>query len=174
MANYPFLLMETQISSLVRFNMHFPPQASPYVTSPLEVFTYSFIITFYELLHIYNGVFISDVYKDIMFDMFKWVSENPAPASIMLISSDDSFSRLLYDLSVRRGYNILLAAPSKVCASLTSTANAIWLWSTLISGGSPLKTAEQVTFKIQTLSASFYFACSNRGRFLVCSCLHHC
>lgn len=153
--------------------MHFPPQASPYVTSPLEVFTYSFIITFYELLHIYNGVFISDVCKVIMFDMLKWVSENPAPASIMLLSSDVRFSRLLYDLSVR-WYNILLSAPSKVCASLTSTANVIWLWSTLISGGSPLKTAEQVTFKIQTLSASFYFACSNRGRFLVCSCLHHC
>lgn len=93
------------------------------------------------LCHVPTG----DVYKDIMFDMFKWVSENPAPASIMLISSDDSFSRLLYDLSVRRGYNILLAAPSKVCASLTSTANAIWLWSTLISGGSPLKTAEQLS-----------------------------
>jgi hypothetical protein len=109
-----------------------------------------------------------------MFDMFEWVSENPAPASIMLISSDDSFSRILYDLSVRRRYNILLSAPSKVCASLTSTANVIWLWSTLISGGSPLNTAEQVTFKFKNLSASFNFACSNRGRFLVCSCLHHC
>ena len=87
-----------------------------------------------------------------MFDMLKWVSENPAPASIMLISSDHSFSRLLYDLSVRR-YNILLSAPSKVGASLTSTASVIWLWSTLIYGGSPLNTTEQVTFKIKTLLA---------------------
>ncbi|XP_039687922.1 uncharacterized protein [Medicago truncatula] len=92
------------------------------------------------LCHVPSG----DVYKVIMFDMLKWVLKNHAPASIMLLSSDVRFSKLLYDLSVRR-YNILLSAPSKVCASLASTANVIWLWSTLISGGSPLKTAEQLS-----------------------------
>jgi len=40
----------------------------------------------------HNRIFISGVYNGIMQDFLVWVLENPTPANILLISSDDSFS----------------------------------------------------------------------------------
>ena len=45
------------------------------------------------------------MYKEAIWDMSKWMSVNPVPANILLISDDDSFSGLLHDFSVRK-YNI--------------------------------------------------------------------
>jgi len=82
--------------------------------------------------------------------MLTWIRVNPVPANILLISGDDSFSELLHDPYVRR-YTILLSGTSQLDASLTSAANVIWLWPTLISGGRPLNTSEQVIIKIKTM-----------------------
>jgi len=147
MGHHQFFLMETQISSLVTFVLPSTARASPFITSRPEVFTYSFIITFYyELLHNNNGVrfFISGAYKQIAMEMIVWMSDNPAPATFLLISGNDSFSSLLHDLSVR-SHSILLCGPSQLDESLTANANFIWHWPTLISQGRPL---DQVTFKI--------------------------
>jgi len=142
MANYPFLFMETPISSLVRFDAHFISWESPSVTSTPKVFTFLFIIITFSIID-HNWVFILGVYNGIMQDMLVWVLENPAPSNILLISSDDSFSSFLHDLSMWR-FNILLSAPSPVDASPTAAANIIWHWPTLISRGRPLNAIEQV------------------------------
>jgi hypothetical protein len=149
MANYPFLFMQTPISSLVRFYTHLISWESPSVTSPPKVFTFLFIIisVSHYFMNNHNPVFISGVFNGITQDLLLWVFENRPPANILLISSDDSFSRFLHDLSMQ-GFNTLLSAPSTVDASFTAAANTFWHWPTLISHGTPLNAIEQVTFKI--------------------------
>ena len=88
------------------------------------------------------------------------MSDNPAPATFLLISGNDSFSRLLHDLSVR-SHNILLSGPSQLDESLTANANFIWHWPTLISQGRPLNTAEQVN--LQNLNPMEFIYQSNHN-----------
>lgn len=146
--------METPISSLVRFDAHFISWESPSVSSPpKEVFTFLFIIiiTLFYFMNFsiinHNRVFISGVYNGIMPDLLIWALQNPPPANILLISSDDSFSSFLHEFSMQ-GFNIILSAPSPVDASLAAAANIFWHWPTDISSGKPLNAIQQVTFKI--------------------------
>ncbi|KAA8549025.1 hypothetical protein F0562_000709 [Nyssa sinensis] len=79
--------------------------------------------------------------KKILVDMLFWAVDNPAPANYLLISGDRDFSNALHQLRMRR-YNILLAQPLKASAALTAAAKSVWLWSSLVAGGSPLTSGE--------------------------------
>ncbi|CAN8243845.1 unnamed protein product [Cochlearia groenlandica] len=89
-----------------------------------------------SLNHVPSGVKdASD--KKILVDMCLWAADNPAPASLMLISGDRDFSYALHQLRMRR-YNILLAHPPHASVPLAAAAKNIWLWTSLASGGPPL------------------------------------
>ncbi|KAL1216226.1 hypothetical protein V5N11_018677 [Cardamine amara subsp. amara] len=75
--------------------------------------------------------------KKILVDMLFWALDNPAPANFMLISGDRDFSNALHGLRMRR-YNILLAHPRKASVPLIQAATTTWLWTSLLTGGSPL------------------------------------
>ncbi|XP_031402587.1 meiosis regulator and mRNA stability factor 1-like isoform X1 [Punica granatum] len=75
--------------------------------------------------------------KKILVDMLFWAVDNPAPANYLLISGDRDFSNALHQLRMRR-YNILLAQPQKASAPLIAAAKSLWLWTSLLAGGSPL------------------------------------
>lgn len=75
--------------------------------------------------------------KKILVDMLLWAVDNPAPANYLLISGDRDFSNALHQLRMRR-YNILLAQPRKASPALVAAAKSVWLWTSLVAGGSPL------------------------------------
>lgn len=83
--------------------------------------------------------------------MLFWAVDNPAPANYLLISGDRDFSNALHQLRMRR-YNILLAQPLKASAALVAAAKSVWLWTSLIAGGSPLTSGE----------SSQFVSCSNK------------
>uniref|UniRef100_A0A5B7C9P4 NYN domain-containing protein n=1 Tax=Davidia involucrata TaxID=16924 RepID=A0A5B7C9P4_DAVIN len=79
--------------------------------------------------------------KKILVDMLFWAVDNPAPANYLLISGDRDFSNALHQLRMRR-YNILLAQPLQASTALIAAAKSVWLWSSLVAGGSPLTCGE--------------------------------
>ncbi|CAL5352151.1 unnamed protein product [Camellia sinensis] len=79
--------------------------------------------------------------KKILVDMLFWAVDNPAPANYLLISGDRDFSNALHQLRMRR-YNILLAQPLKASPALVAAAKSVWLWTSLVAGGSPLSCGE--------------------------------
>lgn len=79
--------------------------------------------------------------KKILVDMLFWAVDNPAPASFFLISGDRDFSDALHKLRLRR-YNILLAQPQRASAPLVAAAKSVWLWTSLLAGGTPLTNGE--------------------------------
>ncbi|GAB2234531.1 hypothetical protein Drorol1_Dr00003786 [Drosera rotundifolia] len=83
--------------------------------------------------------------KKILVDMLFWAVDNPAPANYLLISGDRDFSNALHQLRMRR-YNILLAQPLKASTPLLHAAKTVWMWSTLVIGGSPLTKNESNQF----------------------------
>ncbi|KAL9275804.1 Meiosis regulator and mRNA stability factor 1-like protein [Drosera capensis] len=83
--------------------------------------------------------------KKILVDMLFWAVDNPAPANYLLISGDRDFSNALHQLRMRR-YNILLAQPLKASTPLVHAAKTVWMWSTLVIGGSPLAKNESNQF----------------------------
>ncbi|KAK7346570.1 hypothetical protein VNO80_21092 [Phaseolus coccineus] len=62
-----------------------------------------------------------------------WVSQNPPPAHIFLISGDRDFAGTLHRLRMSN-YNILLATPEKTPSVLHSAATIAWLWPSLLNG----------------------------------------
>lgn len=91
-----------------------------------------------SLNHVPSGV--KDADKKILVDMLFWAVDNPAPASFLLISEDRDFSNALHQLRMRK-YNILLAQNYQPSPALLSAATSVWLWPTLVGGGSPLPCA---------------------------------
>ncbi|KAI4374050.1 hypothetical protein MLD38_012094 [Melastoma candidum] len=81
--------------------------------------------------------------KKILVDMLFWAVDNPAPANYLLISGDRDFSNALHHLQMRR-YNVLLAQPRNASAPLLAAAKTVWLWTTLVVGGPPLSSLEQL------------------------------
>ncbi|KAL6841912.1 hypothetical protein ACP4OV_028424 [Aristida adscensionis] len=75
--------------------------------------------------------------KKILVDMLIWAIDNPPPANYLLISGDRDFSNAVHKLKMRR-YNILLAQPPNVSQALTTAANGVWLWKSLVAGEPPL------------------------------------
>lgn len=79
--------------------------------------------------------------KKILVGMLLWAVDNPAPANYLLISGDREFSDALHQLRMRR-YNILLAQPEQASPALVAAAKSVWLWTSLLVGGSPLTNGE--------------------------------
>ncbi|XP_051147349.1 uncharacterized protein LOC127262621 [Andrographis paniculata] len=91
--------------------------------------------------------------KKILVDMLFWAVDNPAPANYLLISGDRDFSNALHQLRMRR-YNILLAQPHKASAPLLAAAKSVWLWTSLVAGGPPVKNVDSS----QILNNGYRFA----------------
>ncbi|KAK7330596.1 hypothetical protein VNO77_24792 [Canavalia gladiata] len=80
--------------------------------------------------HVFNdGRNSSDILVDLMF----WVSQNPPPAHLFLISGNSDFAGILHRLRMNN-YNILLATPEKAPGVLGSAATMAWHWSSLLKG----------------------------------------
>lgn len=73
--------------------------------------------------------------KAILVDMFLFVLDNPAPATVLLVSGDVDFSQALHKLG-QRGYNIILAVPSGqgVSSALSNAGRFVWDWPSLARG----------------------------------------
>lgn len=83
--------------------------------------------------------------KKILVDMLFWAVDNSAPANYLLISGDRDFSNALHQLRMRR-YNILLAQPQRASAPLLAAARSVWLWTSLLAGGPPVRNGESSPF----------------------------
>ena len=62
-----------------------------------------------------------------------WVSQNPPPAHLFLISGDRDFANVLHRLRMNN-YNILLAAKDTAPSVLCSAASIMWQWDSLVKG----------------------------------------
>ncbi|RDX88222.1 hypothetical protein CR513_30214, partial [Mucuna pruriens] len=87
----------------------------------------------------YTGVRFSHVSNDernsadILVDLMYWVSQNPPPAHLFLISGDRDFAGVLHRLRMSN-YNILLATPERAPSVLHSAATIAWQWNSLLKG----------------------------------------
>lgn len=62
-----------------------------------------------------------------------WVSQNPPPAHLFLISGDRDFANILHRLRLSN-YNILLSSPNSAPGVLCSAASIMWQWNALVRG----------------------------------------
>ncbi|KAK4772755.1 hypothetical protein SAY86_014530 [Trapa natans] len=85
-----------------------------------------------NLTHIPNGG-KNSADRSLLVDLLYWVSRNPPPAHLFLISGDRDFAGILHKLRMNN-YNILLASPENVPGVLCSAASIMWHWSSMISG----------------------------------------
>lgn len=69
----------------------------------------------------------------ILMNLMDWVSQNPPPAHLFLISADGDFAEMLQRLRMHN-YNILLASTRNAPGILCSAATIIWQWSSLVKG----------------------------------------
>ncbi|CAL0327573.1 unnamed protein product [Lupinus luteus] len=84
--------------------------------------------------HISDGGGKNSADRSLLVDLMHWVSQNPPPAHIFLISGDKDFAGLLHRLRMNN-YNILLATLGKAPDVLCSAATIAWQWPSLIKGG---------------------------------------
>ncbi|XP_010491627.1 PREDICTED: uncharacterized protein LOC104769175 [Camelina sativa] len=85
------------------------------------------------LSHVPNGGKNSNTDRSLITDLMCWVSQNPPPAHLLLISSDKEFASVLHRLRMSN-YNILLASKSSAPGVLCSAASIMWDWDKLIKG----------------------------------------
>ncbi|CAH8270610.1 unnamed protein product [Arabidopsis lyrata] len=71
--------------------------------------------------------------RSLITDLMCWVSQNPPPAHLLLISSDKEFASVLHRLRMSN-YNILLVSKSSAPGVLCSAASIMWDWDALIKG----------------------------------------
>lgn len=71
--------------------------------------------------------------RSLLVDLMYWVSQNPPPAHLFLISGDRDFAGILHRLRMNN-YNILLACPESTPCVLCSAASIMWHWSSLLKG----------------------------------------
>lgn len=71
--------------------------------------------------------------RSLLVDLMYWVSRNPPPAHLFLISGDRDFASILHRLRMNN-YNILLASPESAPSVLCSAASIMWHWHALIRG----------------------------------------
>ncbi|KAL8110622.1 hypothetical protein AgCh_026382 [Apium graveolens] len=62
-----------------------------------------------------------------------WVSQNPPPAHLFLISTDGDFANILHRLRLSN-YNILLSTSDNAPVVLYSAASIMWHWQSLLRG----------------------------------------
>nr|GEX59497.1 endonuclease or glycosyl hydrolase [Tanacetum cinerariifolium] len=87
-----------------------------------------------NLTHIPNGG-KNSADRSLLVDLMYWVSQNPPPAHLMLISGDRDFASTLHRLRMNN-YNILLASTENAPAVLCSAASIMWQWTSLVKGES--------------------------------------
>nr|GMC96591.1 meiosis arrest female protein 1-like [Ipomoea batatas] len=85
-----------------------------------------------NLTHIPNGG-KSSADRSLLVDLMYWVSQNPPPAHLFLITGDCEFAGILHRLRMNN-YNILLATPQNASAALFSAASIMWQWNALLRG----------------------------------------
>nr|XP_043623220.1 uncharacterized protein LOC122595007 [Erigeron canadensis] len=85
-----------------------------------------------NLTHIPNGG-KNSADRSLLVDLMYWVSQNPPPAHLFLISGDRDFASTLHRLRMSN-YNILLASPDNAPAVLCSAASIMWQWTSLVKG----------------------------------------
>lgn len=66
-------------------------------------------------------------------DLMYWVSQNPPPAHLFLISTDGDFANILHRLRLSN-YNILLSTSENAPVVLCSAASIMWHWQSLLRG----------------------------------------
>ncbi|KAL2528170.1 putative endonuclease or glycosyl hydrolase [Forsythia ovata] len=71
--------------------------------------------------------------RSLLVDLVYWVSQNPPPAHLFLISGDRGFAGILHRLRMKN-YNILLASPDDAPSILCSAASIMWQWNALVRG----------------------------------------
>ncbi|EXB36905.1 hypothetical protein L484_016510 [Morus notabilis] len=69
----------------------------------------------------------------LLINLMLWVSQNPPPAHLFLISGDKDFATILHRLRMSN-YNILLAGPEHTHGVLSSAASIMWYWNDLLRG----------------------------------------
>ncbi|KAA8530997.1 hypothetical protein F0562_005712 [Nyssa sinensis] len=85
-----------------------------------------------NLTHIPHGG-KSSADRSLLVDLMYWVSQNPPPAHLFLISGDRDFASILHRLRMNN-YNILLASPETTPGVLCSAASIMWHWNVLVKG----------------------------------------
>ncbi|KAI3715579.1 hypothetical protein L6452_22565 [Arctium lappa] len=85
-----------------------------------------------NLTHIPNGG-KNSADRSLLVDLMYWVSQNPPPAHLFLISGDRDFANILHRLRMNN-YNILLASKENAPAVLCSAASIMWQWTALVKG----------------------------------------
>ncbi|KAG6605277.1 Meiosis regulator and mRNA stability factor 1, partial [Cucurbita argyrosperma subsp. sororia] len=71
--------------------------------------------------------------RSLLVDLMCWVSQNPPPAHLFLISGDRDFASILHRLRMNN-YNVLLASPESAPGVLCSAASIMWHWNALVKG----------------------------------------
>ncbi|XP_059624431.1 uncharacterized protein LOC132267307 [Cornus florida] len=71
--------------------------------------------------------------RSLLVDLMYWVSQNPPPAHLFIISGDRDFATILHRLRMNN-YNILLASPETAPGVLCSAASIMWCWNALVKG----------------------------------------
>lgn len=71
--------------------------------------------------------------RSLLVDLMYWVSQNPPPAHLFLISGDRDFANILHRLRMNN-YNILLASTDNAPAVLCSAASIMWQWPAMVKG----------------------------------------
>lgn len=69
--------------------------------------------------------------RSLLMDLMYWVSQNPPPAHLLLISGDRDFANVLHRLRMNN-YNILLATSDTAPSVLCSAASIMWRWNALV------------------------------------------
>lgn len=71
--------------------------------------------------------------RSLLVDLMYWVSQNPPPAHLLLISGDRDFAGILHRLRMNN-YNILLVSRESAPSVLCSAASIMWRWNALLKG----------------------------------------
>ncbi|XVF61823.1 hypothetical protein PTKIN_Ptkin08bG0161700 [Pterospermum kingtungense] len=71
--------------------------------------------------------------RSLLVDLMYWISQNPPPAHLFLISGDRDFASVLHRLRMNN-YNVLLASPDSAPRVLCSAASIMWNWNELLRG----------------------------------------
>ncbi|CAK9140147.1 unnamed protein product [Ilex paraguariensis] len=85
-----------------------------------------------NLIHIPHGG-KNGADRSLLADLMYWISQNPPPAHLFLISGDRDFASILHRLRMNN-YNILLAGPENAPGVLCSAASIMWQWNALVRG----------------------------------------
>ncbi|KAJ0039910.1 hypothetical protein Pint_27109 [Pistacia integerrima] len=85
-----------------------------------------------NIAHVPNGG-KNSADRSLLVDLMYWVSQNPPPAHLFLISGDRDFASILHRLRMKN-YNILLASPETAPNILCSAASIMWHWNSLVRG----------------------------------------